>query len=326
MRKPQRRTLQALCAVLIIGIIALVLTLVIGLCWRRPLAPSPPLARATPNFSNLLPIQVCWVETGHAFGSGGFSMTASALLIRHPKGDVLIDAGNSSRFDEEASYFPALQRLIMIAIPGRLKPKTPLPDALRAVGESPQRLRLLIPSHIHLDHIGGYEDLPRIPILLDAQEMNFSHDLNAQKTGAVIPQQAAMLQDGRVRILQFSDEPYDIFSKSFDVYGDGSIVVVPLPGHTPGSIGVFLSLDPERRVFYVGDAALQVSEIRKRIRKPFFIQDVDPVAAVDQIQKLNALEKMDPHLLMIAAHGRSDFLAAFPGGPGTCIQSIRETK
>jgi hypothetical protein len=79
-------------------------------------------------------------------------------------------------------------------------------------------------------------------------------------------------------------------------------------------------------VFYVGDAALQASEIRKRIRKPFFIQDVDPVGAVDQIQKLNELEKMDPHLVMIAAHGRSDFLAAFPGGPGTCIQSVRETK
>jgi N-acyl homoserine lactone hydrolase len=326
MRELHRKTLQTLFAVLVIVIVAPVLTIVFGIYGRRSLPALSPLARTTPNLSNLPLVQVCWIETGHAFGSGAFSMTASALLVRHPKGDVLIDAGNSSHFNAEVSQFPFWERLIMIAIPGRLRPRTPLPDALRAVDESLQQLRLLIPSHIHLDHIGGYEDLPKIPVLLDTEEMNFSHDRSAQKTGAVIRQQAAMLQDGRVRGLQFSDEPYEVFTKSFDLYGDGSIVVVPLPGHTPGSVGVFLNLDPDHRVFYLGDAALQASEIRKRIKKPFFIQDVDPVRAADQVQKLNELLTMNPHLEMIAAHGRSDFFLAFPKGPGTCIQSVRETK
>lgn len=326
MREPYRKTLQALFVVLVIAILPPVLTIVIGLYGRRPLPPLPPLSRAIPNLSDLPPVQVCWVETGHAFGSGAVSMTASALLVRHPKGDVLIDAGNSSHFNAEASQFPVWERLIMIAIPGRLRPRMPLPDALRAVGEFPQQLRLLIPSHIHLDHIGGYEDLPKIPVLLDAEEMNFSHDGAAQKTGAVIRQQTAMLQDGRVRELQFSDKPYEVFMKSLDLYDDGAIVVVPLPGHTPGSVGVFLNLDPDHRIFYVGDAVLQASEITKRIRKPFFIQDVDPVRAAYQVQRLNGLQKMDPQLEMIAAHGRSDFFHVFPKGPGTCIQSVTETR
>jgi glyoxylase-like metal-dependent hydrolase (beta-lactamase superfamily II) len=167
-------------------------------------------------------------------------MTASGLLIRHPKGDVLIDGGNSSHFDDETSRFPFWQRLVMVAIPGRLRPRITLRDALRAVGESPGRIQWLVPSHIHLDHVGGYEDLPRIPVLLSAAELRLATDTEAQKTGAVIPQQAQMLSDGRARQLVFARNPYEIYGESLDLYGDNSIVIVPMPGHTPGSVGVFI--------------------------------------------------------------------------------------
>ena len=249
-------------------------------------------------------------------------MTASGLLIRHPQGDVLIEGGNSSRFEEEASQFPLWQRLIMIAIPGRLKPRGSLPEALRALGERLRKIQLLIPSHVHLDHVGGYEDLPRIPVLLSPLELNYLYDRKAMQTGAVIPQQAKMLEDGRARELRFSDTPYEIFQQSFDLYKDGSIVLVPLPGHTLGSVGVFINVDADHRFFYVGDAALQVREITERLRKPFFLQDVDPEKAAEAVQQLNELHRMLPTLVMIPAHGRSGFFSAFPGGPGTC-QSAR---
>jgi N-acyl homoserine lactone hydrolase len=212
------------------------------------------------------------------------------VLVRHPKGDVLIDAGNSSHFNAEASQFPSLERQVMIAIPGQLPPRTPLPEALRAVDESSQQLRLLNPIACPSGSHRGYEDLPRIPVLLDSEEMRFSFDRAAQMSGAVILQQATMLHDGRVQALQFSGVPYEVFTKSFDVHGDGSIVVVPLPGHTPGSVGVFLNLDPDHRLFYVADAALQASEIAKEIRKPFSIQDADPIQAPEQVQSLNQLQ------------------------------------
>ena len=61
----------------------------------------------------------------------------------------------------------------------------------------------------------------------------------------MIPQQAKMLEDGRVRELRFSDTPYEIYPQSLDLYKDGSIVLVPLPGHTPGSVGVFINLDAD---------------------------------------------------------------------------------
>jgi glyoxylase-like metal-dependent hydrolase (beta-lactamase superfamily II) len=300
--------------------------LAIALYGRKPLPALEHLSRTAANLSDLPRTEVCWVETGHAFGSGSFSMTASGLLIRHPGGDVLIDGGNSSRFEEEVSQFPLWQRLVMIAIPGRLKPRVPLSEALRALGETPGKIQLLIPSHAHLDHVGGYEDLPRIPVLLSPLELSYLYDHDALQTGAVIPQQAKMLQDGRARELKFSETPYEIYQQSFDLYKDGSIVLVPLPGHTPGSVGIFVNLDADHRVFYVGDAALQVREITERIRKPFFIQDVEPEKAAEVVQQLNELHRMLPTLAMIPAHGRSGFFSVFPDGPGTCRSSMGSLK
>jgi hypothetical protein len=100
--------------------------LAITLYGRRPLPPLEHLSRTPADLSGLPRTEVCWVEAGPAFGSGSFSMTASGLLIRHPKDGVLIDRGNSSRFEEEASKFTLWQRLAMIAKPGRLKPRVPL--------------------------------------------------------------------------------------------------------------------------------------------------------------------------------------------------------
>jgi len=312
-------TVSIFIAAILFGVPAI---LAIALYGRRPLPPLEPLSRTPANLSGLPRTEVCWVETGHAFGSGSFAMTASGLLIRHPKGDVLIDGGNSSRFEDETSQFPLWQRLVMRAIPGRLKPRVSIPEALRALGERPENIQLLIPSHAHLDHVGGYEDLPRIPVLLSPLELSYLHDRDALQAGAVIPQQAKMLEDGRATELRFSDTPYEIFQQSFDVYKDGSIVLVPLPGHTPGSVGVVINLDADHRIFYVGDAVLQVREITERIRKPFFLHDADPVKAAEGVQQLNELHKMLPTLAMIPAHGRSAFFSAFPGGPGTCRWSV----
>lgn len=45
----------------------------------------------------------------------------------------------------------------------------------------------------------------------------------------------------------FNDGPYLGFERSCDFYGDGSMVIVPAPGHTPGSIVIFVTLPDGKR-------------------------------------------------------------------------------
>src|SRR6185503_6884705 len=74
--------------------------------------PSIPDQPYTPPKPSAAKVQACWVETGKTESWGGnassgwsstktWNITAAALLIRHPKGDVLIDTGKSFRLEEE---------------------------------------------------------------------------------------------------------------------------------------------------------------------------------------------------------------------------------
>jgi N-acyl homoserine lactone hydrolase len=70
----------------------------------------------------------------------------------------------------------------------------------------------------------------------------------------------------------FEGGPYLGFPRSHDVYGDGSIVVVPSPGHTPGSVIIFLTLPDGKRYALVGDLVWQREGITLREERPWLSQ------------------------------------------------------
>src|SRR5216684_1299240 len=116
---------------------------------RVPLPAAPPHARVAPTIARL---PGCWVETGKTFSKFSIGMTAGSILVRHPAGDILIDAGNSSHFSQDVSAYPFWLRWKLQSLAGQLNPEVPLPDLLRRVGEDPAKLRWAILSHVHLDH------------------------------------------------------------------------------------------------------------------------------------------------------------------------------
>lgn len=97
-----------------------------------------------------------------------------------------------------------------------------------------------------------------------------------------------------------------------DLYRDGSVVVVPLGGHTPGSIGIFVNLAPTRRFFYVGDSVDDERGFEERVGKPLLLGDSDPVLANQVVSRLSQLHEMVPALAIIPAHGRSAYKKFFP--------------
>lgn len=55
--------------------------------------------------------------------------------------------------------------------------------------------------------------------------------------------------------------------RSFDLYGDGTVVLVPLPGHTPGSLSTFVNL-PGLRIFHVGRGQAHLPDVAPRSPRP----------------------------------------------------------
>jgi N-acyl homoserine lactone hydrolase len=290
---------------------------------RDTLAAAPPHARVAPTITPLKGLSACWVETGSTFTSFPFAMTAGSILVKHPNGDLLIDTGNSSHFDDEIAGYPFLLRLKLKNLAGQLTPEVALPELMRLVGGDPTKIKWVILSHTHLDHAGGLMDLPAVPVLLTREELQFAFNPAVQAKGFVIPVHTQKFPSPDAPTLKFDAKPYETFDESTDLYGDGSVVVVPLRGHTPGSVGIFVNLSPYHRLFYVGDAVDEQRGFQDRVGKSLLLRDSDndPARANEIVAKLNQLHQMLPELAIIPAHGRSAYLKFFPGGPITCVST-----
>lgn len=318
-RRLIRRTIVGALTVLAVSSVALYV-----LYFRRtPLPAVPPHARVTPSVSALPGLAACWIETGKTFESFPFASTAGSILVKHPAGDLLIDAGSSTDFDREIRGYPFKTWLKLRLLVGLLTPEISLQELLPLAGEDPARIRWAILSHTHLDHSGGLMDLPPLKVLLTEEELRFASDPATQAKGYVIADHAKKFPPPSKPSLHFLPQPYEIFDENADLYGDGAVVVVPLRGHTPGSVGIFVNLAPARRLFYVGDAVDDERGFQERVGKSLILKDgdTDAARANEIVARLNELHNEAPDLAIIPAHGRSAYKKFFPGGPLSCVAS-----
>jgi glyoxylase-like metal-dependent hydrolase (beta-lactamase superfamily II) len=82
------------------------------------------------------------------------------------------------------------------------------------------------------------------------------------------------------------------FTRSHDLFSDGSVVVVDLAGHTPGSVGVLLRT-AAGHVLLAGDAAwhkYQVDDIRQKSSYPGGLADEDRAEAFWTLHRLHAVK------------------------------------
>lgn len=295
--------------------------LYVGYFRRLPLPAVGERPRIAPEFTPNPFLSACWIETGKTFSSFSFASTAGSILVRHPGGDLLIDTGNSSRFNDDIQNFPLLTWLALRSMAGQLTPEIPLPALLKQAGEDLSQLHWAILSHAHLDHSGGLTDLPVLPVLISREELQFANDPAPQQKGFVLAGYVPRFSPPNARLLAFAPKPYEIFDESVDLYDDGSVVVVPLHGHTPGSIGIFVNFTPTKRLFYVGDAVDDERGFAERVGKSLILRDSDndPFRANQIVGQLYNLHQQLPELAIIPAHGRSAYTRFFRAGPLSCV-------
>src|SRR5260370_4758273 len=118
-------------------------------------------------------------------------------------------------------------------------------------------------------------DLPPLPVLLTGEELQFAADPSVQAKGYVIAVHTQKLPPVATPIWRFESTPYETFDESADLYRDGSVVAVPLRGHPPGSVGIFVNLSPMRRLFYVGEAVDDERGFEERAGKSLILRDSD---------------------------------------------------
>jgi N-acyl homoserine lactone hydrolase len=210
-------------------------------------AASPPAGMSV----SILPTGTYQSRAALAFRGGSWSdirqFTMTALLVRHPKGNLLIDAGAGKNVDAHVKIMPAMMRATTDytkAIPAVIQQA--------AGGISVHDLAAVIPTHAHWDHIRGVDDLPGVPILVTAEGKAF---IDSRKEGTEV---INSIPNVNYKQYTFDGGPYLGFPRSHDVWGDGAVVIVPAPGHTPDSVVVFVNLPSGSRYAMIGDLTFQL--------------------------------------------------------------------
>jgi N-acyl homoserine lactone hydrolase len=160
------------------------------------------------------------------------------VLMRHRQGNVLFDSGcHPSVAEDGEARWGGLARVV-VPIFGH---DQGLIAGLAAVGLGPEDIDVVVNSHLHPDHCGCNEFFKRATIVCHARELDAVRAGNAEAMGYIKADWDHPM-------------PVDAIEGERDLYGDDRIVLIPLPGHTPGSIGALVNLDRSGSFLLASDA------------------------------------------------------------------------
>lgn len=161
------------------------------------------------------------------------TMPVYCYLIEHEKGLVLVDAGVAN---EDL---------------GVVEPGQDIAKQLEAAGYALDDIDYLVMTHMHLDHAAFMDSFPNSTVVVRRSELEIALDPPASE-GGYVPSQYRLLatagSSSRRAVCISDDEDYDLF-------GDGSIVLIDTAGHSVGHQSVSVSLPGSGRFLIVGDAA-----------------------------------------------------------------------
>jgi glyoxylase-like metal-dependent hydrolase (beta-lactamase superfamily II) len=222
----------------------------------------------------------------------------SAILVRHPQGSILFDTGLGNHIDEQFKESMPFWLKPLMAYRQKASAQSLLADELTL-----HPVRRIILSHMHWDHASGIKDFPEAEVWATQAEYDWATGGSAPE-GRYIQSQFSG-KEINWHFIKFDAVPYENFASSLDVYKDGTVVLVPLPGHTPGAIGMFVNLRSGTRIFASGDTTWTVDGFKLPAHKMWMssmLVDFDKRETELTIRKVNRLMHEYPTLLVVPTH------------------------
>jgi N-acyl homoserine lactone hydrolase len=136
-----------------------------------------------------------------------------------------------------------------------------LPQVLATVGLTPGDVDQVVLTHLHGDHMDGAVHLA-LPVLVQDAEWAHAHTAMSRMFQRLLRQ--PLPGDVDFRPVALDDGPFGAFAASRRLTGDGRVVAVATPGHTPGHLSVICVDDDGRHVLLAGDATDTLEQLHAR--------------------------------------------------------------
>jgi glyoxylase-like metal-dependent hydrolase (beta-lactamase superfamily II) len=170
-------------------------------------------------------------------------------LVRHPQGNVLFDSGvhPALRDDPHGRIGDAADAIVV-----EMEADDDVVSQLAKVGLEPSDIDHVVQSHLHFDHAGGLEFFPDATVYVQQSELSFAFWPAVYQRGLYIRADF----DHPLRWKELDGE--------YDMFGDGRIVLLPTPGHTPGHQSMIVRLE-EQPIVLLSDATYMMEKMRQRL-------------------------------------------------------------
>jgi N-acyl homoserine lactone hydrolase len=158
----------------------------------------------------------------------------TSYLIVHPKGTLQFDSGGIPDSAFKADGAPVTE-----GIQSSTKPLLP---QLAAAGYKPADITYFALSHYHSDHTANANAFAGSMWITQRAERDFM--FGDKPEGIIQPAHYSALRTAKTRILD---------NEEYDVFGDGTVRLIPTPGHTPGHQVLLVRLARRGPVLLAGD-------------------------------------------------------------------------
>jgi N-acyl homoserine lactone hydrolase len=237
----------------------------------------------------------------------------NVYVIEHRDGLVLFDTGQDRRSVTDPHYFPGgpigflYRRLARFAIGA----DDTLTAQLAALGYAASDVTTAVLSHLHQDHIGGIAELPNAEIVVSAIDWAEIDSPRALLDGVMADH--VRLPGARYRPVDIppatdpaTDPPTDPamdtaiapFTHALDLRGDGSLLLLPTPGHSPGSMSLLVRPEGMPPLLLFGDLSYDVTLLAAE-HVPGVGERKGLLASTRAVL---ALRERHPDLVVLAAH------------------------
>lgn len=231
-------------------------------------------------------------------------------LIKHPvHGNVLFDTGHSNRFFALTNQFPMNIYRWLIHVDHKVEDDAK--SQLSAKGVNADDINYIIISHFHADHIGSLRDFPNAKFIYmqsaydDVKNLGYFSSLKAGFLRGLLPddfEQRSIYLENQIR-RDLAGE-YSPFKDGVDIFNDGSLFAIDLPGHANGHIGLLMTAAQNQKYFLIADACWN-SEAYTSLILPHniaFIAMKGKKQYAHTLNNIHLLSKLAPEIKIIPSH------------------------
>ena len=196
--------------------------------------------------------------------------SSTCWLIKHGPDWLLWDTGVPESTLNDPRGWSTLPKLIVYHLDRSLT------DQLGEIGLKPEEISIVAISHTHGDHIGNMGLFPNSRVVMQQAEHSWIYSPDGPNDN--VNQLMAL-----ARKLMGTPKNLQLIEGDTDVFGDGSVMLVSTPGHTPGSQSLLVHLKNSGFIILSGDVAHSEENFEK---------DIVPTLNTDKAASIASMEKI----------------------------------